>query len=78
MNNKSFGTAPITITGKDNYNYTGTIENKFKISIMKSSTYTIDGMKYKVTNTKTDGKGTVELVSIPSNSKKLQSLCQVL
>ena len=37
---------------------------------MKSSTYTIDGMKYKVTNAKTDGKGTVELVSIPSNSKK--------
>ena len=27
-------------------------------------------MKYKVTNARTDGKGTVELVSIPSNSKK--------
>ena len=36
---------------------------------MKSSTYTINGMKYKVTNAKIDGKGTVELVSIPSNSK---------
>ena len=41
-------------TGKGNY--TGTIQNKFKISIMKSSTYTINGMKYKVTNAKTDGK----------------------
>ena len=67
-NNKSVGTATITITGKGNY--TGTIQKKFKISIMKSSTYTINGMKYKVTNAKTDGKGTVELVSIPSNSKK--------
>ena len=67
-NNKTVGTATITITGKGNY--TGTIQNKFKINIMKSSTYTIDGMKYKVTNSKTDGKGTVELVSIPSNSKK--------
>ena len=67
-NNKSVGTATITITGKGNY--TGTIQKKFKISIMKSSTYTINGMKYKITNAKTDGKGTVELVSIPSNSKK--------
>ena len=67
-NNKSVGTATIAITGKGNY--TGTIQKKFKISIMKSSTYTINGMKYKITNAKTDGKGTVELVSIPSNSKK--------
>ncbi|WP_455538581.1 glycosyl hydrolase 53 family protein [Terrisporobacter sp.] len=67
-NNKAVGTATITITGKGNY--TGTIKKTFKISIKKSSTYTIDTMKYKVTNTRTDGKGTVELLSIPSNNKK--------
>ena len=67
-NNKLVGTATITITGKGNY--TGTIKIEFKINIAKSSTYTIDEMKYKVTNAKIDGKGTVELVSIPTNSKK--------
>ncbi len=67
-NNKAVGTATITITGKGNYS--GTIKKTFKISIKNSSTYTIDTMKYKVTNARTDGKGTVELVSIPSNSKK--------
>ena len=67
-NNKAVGTATIIITGKGNYS--GTIKKTFKISIKNSSTYTIDTMKYKVTNARTDGKGTVELVSIPSNSKK--------
>ena len=67
-NNKSIGTATVTITGKGNY--TGTIKKTFKIKITKSSTYTIDTMKYKITNAKTDGTGTVELVSGPSNSKK--------
>ena len=67
-NNKEVGTATVTITGKGNY--TGTIKKQFKISIAKSSSYTINGMKYKVTNAKIDGTGTVELVSIGSNSKK--------
>ena len=67
-NNKDVGTATVTITGKGNY--TGTIKKQFKISIAKSSSYTINGMKYKVTNAKIDGTGTVELVSIGSNSKK--------
>ena len=67
-NNKEVGTATVTITGKGNY--TGTIKKQFKISIAKSSSYTINGMKYKVTNAKIDGTGTVELVSIGGNSKK--------
>ena len=67
-NNKEVGTATVTITGKDKY--TGTIKKQFKINIAKLSAYTIDEMKYKVTNAKIDGTGTVELVSIPTNSKK--------
>jgi hypothetical protein len=56
-NNVNAGTATVTITGKGNY--TGKLTASFQITIAKDSTYTVSGLKVRVTKADTDGKGTV-------------------
>ena len=59
-NNTAIGTATIIITGKGIY--TGSIEKNFQVKVSKGANYTISNMKYKVTNAKTNGTGTVTLI----------------
>ena len=49
-------------------NYTGTIRRTFRITISNGSIYTVNNMRYKVTNAATTGKGTVTLIG--STKKK--------
>lgn len=70
--NKYIGTASITITGTGIY--TGTFTKSFSIKIKKNASYTVGGMKYKVTNSATNGKGTVSLVGTTSSKAKLKTL----
>lgn len=58
-NNKNIGTATITITGKNGY--TGTVRKTFAIKTQVGKVYTTS-LKYKVTNARVDGKGTVSVV----------------
>ncbi len=58
-NNKKIGTATLTITGKNGY--TGTVRKTFAIKTQVGKVYTTS-LKYKVTNARVDGKGTVSVV----------------
>lgn len=69
-NNRSVGTAVMTITGIGNY--TGSVKKTFTIKITNGACYRKGTLKYKVTSNKTDGNGTVTLLS--SSNKKLASL----
>lgn len=64
-NNKYIGTAKVTIAGIGDYE--GTVTKTFKITAPKGKTYTVSGIKYKITNADTDGTGTV---SVTGASKK--------
>lgn len=70
-NNKNIGTATVVIKGKGSY--AGKVEKTFKITVRKGSVYTIDKVTYKITNKKTNGKGTVTLTGVtnPAAVKKL-------
>lgn len=59
QNNVGIGTATVVITGKGTYR--DTVEKTFQITVKKGKTYTVGGMKYKITNADTSGKGTVRL-----------------
>ena len=67
-NNTNIGTATITITGKGNY--TGETAATFNIIVRKNASYTVGSYKYKVTDARTDGKGTVALSGIKSKKSK--------
>lgn len=64
-NNKNIGTATITITGKNGY--TGTVRKTFAIKTQVGKVYTTS-LKYKVTNARVDGKGTVSVVGSANKS----------
>lgn len=67
-NNTEIGTATVTIQGKGNY--TGVISETFQITVRKNAEYTVGNYKYKITNAKTDGKGTVALSGIKNKKGK--------
>ncbi len=67
-NNTNIGTATVTITGKENY--TEEISRTFEIAVKKNAAYTVSGYKYKITNARTDGKGTVTLSGIVNKKSK--------
>ena len=72
-NNKNIGTATITITGKNGY--TGTVRKTFAIKPQVGKVYTTS-LKYKVTNARVDGKGTVSVVgsAYKSGDRKFTTL----
>lgn len=59
-NNKNISKATITIIGKGKY--TGTITKTFRIKVAKNNTYTVKGIRYKITKASTNGKGTVTVI----------------
>lgn len=69
-NNTKIGTATVTVEGKGNY--TGERSVTFKITVKKNANYTVGSYKYKITNAKTNGKGTVALTGV--KSKKIKSI----
>lgn len=69
-NNKNIGTATVTITGTGKYK--GSMSKKFTITVKKNKTYTVGNYKYKITNAKTNGKGTVTVTG--GKKKTLKSV----
>ena len=69
-NNKNIGTATVTITGIGKYEKSMT--RNFTITVKKNGTYLVGSYKYKITNAKLDGKGTVTVVG--GKSKTLKSV----
>ena len=72
--NTKIGTAKATIKGKGKY--TGTVTRTFAITVKKNAVYTVGNYKYRITNAKTNGKGSVTLTGIKSSSvrKKLKKI----
>ncbi|MDC7287309.1 leucine-rich repeat domain-containing protein [Blautia schinkii] len=75
-NNKAIGKATVTITGKGNY--TGTVKKTFNIIPKKGASYTVSGLKYKITKTASKNgtvtvtapsKKTLTSVSVPATVK---------
>ena len=64
-NNVNAGRAKMVITGIGAY--TGTITKYFSIQIPKNAAYTINGVKYVITNAATDGTGTVAFAGVTNN-----------
>ncbi len=64
--NTNIGTATAAATGKGNY--TGTLKKTFKIKVKKNAAYTVGDFKVKITNTATDGTGTVSITA-PAKTK---------
>lgn len=75
MNNTNIGTATVTITGKGSY--TGTVKKSFNITVGKGTTFTINNLKYKVTNAATNGKGTVTLTGSSKSKSKLAGTLKI-
>lgn len=67
-NNVKIGIAEVTISGKGDYN--GKITKKFTITVRKNKVYTVGDYKYKITNAKTNGKGTVALTGVKNRAVK--------
>lgn len=66
--NTKIGTAAVTIKGKGNY--TGEVRKTFKITVRKNAAYTVGSYKYKITDAKTNGKGTVALTGVKNKKGK--------
>lgn len=71
-NNTNIGTASVTVTG--NGIYAGTFTKIFAIKAAKGKVYNVDGIKYKITNSRTDGKGTVSVAGTTKSKSKLTAL----
>lgn len=67
-NNTNIGTAKAIVTGIGKY--TGSAVKTFTITVKKNAVYTVGNYKYKITNAKTDGKGTVSLTGVKSKALK--------
>lgn len=67
-NNKNIGTATVTITGIGKYEKS--LTKNFTITVKKNGTYLVGNYKYKITNAKLDGKGTVTVVGGKSKAQK--------
>ena len=72
--NVNAGRAKMVITGIGAY--TGTITKYFRIQIPKNAAYTVNGVKYVITNAATDGTGTVAFAGVTKKNtdKKFTSL----
>lgn len=70
QNNIGFGTAKVTITGIDSY-YFGTRTVSFLIIARKGDIYKKGNLKYKVTDSRTSGKGSVEVVGLVKQKKSV-------
>lgn len=70
QNNVNFGTAKVTITGMDSY-YFGTKTVSFLIIAPKGGIYKKGNLKYKVTDNRISGKGTVEVLGIIKQKKSV-------
>lgn len=72
--NKNIGTAKVKVTGAGKY--TGSVTKTFQIIVKKNAVYTVGNYKYKITNAKTNGTGTVTLTGVKSKStaKKLKKI----
>ncbi len=66
--NTKIGTATVTIIGKGDY--IGEVSKTFKITVKKNAGYTVGNYKYKITDPKTNGKGTVALSGVKSKNGK--------
>lgn len=73
-NNVNIGKAEITLTGKGTY--TGSVTRTFTITVKKKASYAVGNYKYRITNAKTNGKGTVSLTGVKNSSvrKKLKKI----
>ncbi len=69
-NNTKIGTAAAVVKGIGAYE--GEISATFQITVKKNAGYTVGNYKYKITDAKTNGKGTVSLVGVAN--KKAASL----
>lgn len=67
-NNTQIGTATAVITGKGDYS--GTVQKNFTITVKKNQVYVVGDYKYKITNAKTDGKGTVMHTGFKNKAQK--------
>ena len=70
QSNKAFGTAKATITGIDSY-YFGAKTVSFLIIAPKGGIYKKGNLKYKVTDNRIDGKGTVEVLGLVKQKKSV-------
>ncbi|MGN0482347.1 MAG: leucine-rich repeat protein, partial [Lachnospiraceae bacterium] len=67
--NNTIGTATVILTGTGDYE--GTIKKTFTISVKKKQSFTTkDGIKYTITDTKTNGKGAVTVVGVTTKDAK--------
>ena len=70
--NKNIGTAKVKIAGKGDY--TGSVTKSFQITVKKGASYKVGGYKYKITNAKTSGKGTVAVTGSSASKKSLKKI----
>lgn len=72
--NVNIGTAKVVISGIGKYQ--GSVTATFQIIVKKNAVYTAGNYKYKITNAKTNGTGTVKLTGVKSKSigKKLKKI----
>lgn len=66
--NVNIGTATVAITGIGNYEKS--LTKTFAITVKKNGSYTVGSLKYKITNPKTDGKGTVAVAGGKTKTMK--------
>jgi len=67
-NNINIGTAVVKITGKGAYE--GTVQKEFLITVRKNQTVAAGNYRYKITDAKTNGKGSVSLTGVKNLSLK--------
>ncbi len=70
QSNVGFGTAKVTVTGMDSY-YFGSRTETFLIVAPKGGIYKKGNLKYKVTDNRTGGKGTVEVMGVVKQKKSV-------
>lgn len=66
--NTNIGTASVTIKGKGNYN--GSVTKTFRITVQKNAVYTVNRLKYKISNADTSGEGTVIFSGVTDKSAR--------
>lgn len=73
-NNINIGRALAVVRGKGGYE--GMAQKGFTVTVKKNKAYTAGDYKYKITDARTDGKGTVALAGIKSSAvkKKLKKI----
>lgn len=74
QDNTNIGEATVTLRGKGTY--TGTASRTFTVTVKKKAVYTVGNYRYAITDARTNGKGTVSLTGVKSNStrKKLKKI----